>query len=61
MSLSNTSNASIEFEIEVSTTNSDLDDIPDFCDSDDDNDGLEDVTFKQKPNKVMEYLQMEMV
>jgi len=39
----NTSDTSTVFDIVVSTTNSDLDDIPDFCDSDDDNDGLEDI------------------
>ncbi|MDG1804038.1 MBG domain-containing protein, partial [Flavicella sp.] len=43
-SSNNTSNASDEFEIIVSTTNSDLDNIPDFCDSDAENDGYADAT-----------------
>jgi len=43
-SSNNTSSASDEFEIIVSTTNSDLDNIPDFCDSDVENDGYADAT-----------------
>ena len=44
----NTGEFSYIYTIEINTKNSDLDEIPDICDDDNDNDGYKDVTQTQK-------------